>query len=257
MADHLLSHLNLVAAEGLPFAILALLHAAEDGGWGLGVGGWREPTLALDCRGGAGAGRDRAVRLAIRACSWRFGRRSGGCGSARRWLPLNGRSSGRDPNPEPTNLTSNPLGPALAWALFLLLVSPARGGHGAGNWARPPASTFTGLAQETITYSADLLGLRHPQPVPPLVGGRGPPRSLRPFPGTLIEKVMFPTYTGAGPGRAGLGRRAAARLAGGLLGGDGRGLLRPLARPRTCMSAGSNSRSPCPPGSSTSCRSPT
>ena len=56
------------------------------------------------------------------------------------------------------------------------------------------ATTLTGLAQDTITYSADLLAYVIPSPFHPWWGA-GAAAILRPFPGTLIEKVMFPTYT--------------------------------------------------------------
>ena len=75
MADHLLSHLNLIAAEGLPFAILALLHAGE-GGWGLGVGGWQSqnaptpnPQPPTSRRGVVGA----ALALLVTGlCDWQY-----------------------------------------------------------------------------------------------------------------------------------------------------------------------------------------
>src|SRR5207248_1100507 len=64
MADHLLSHLNLVAAEGLPFAVLALLHCAEDGGWRM-ARGWRSLPWRWIC----GA----ALALLVTGlCDWQY-----------------------------------------------------------------------------------------------------------------------------------------------------------------------------------------
>src|SRR5439155_19093408 len=91
------------------------------------------------------------------------------------------------------NLKSK-IGPVLAWALFLLIVSPLAVGMVA-QLAHTATGTFAGLPQDTLIYSADLLAYIIPSPFHPWCGPAAADL-LRPFPGTLIEKVMLPTYTG-------------------------------------------------------------
>jgi hypothetical protein len=206
MADHLLSHLNLVAAEGLPFAVLALLRAGESrgpgaGGWGLGVGG-REPGSREQGAGSRGSGAlpwrwiiAAALALVVTGlCDWQYVLFLALWTAL--WLAVSGiryvwsrRQSSTTPHPPPPT----PRGPALAWAIFLLLVSPLAAGMVA-QLGRTAGSTLGGLAQETIIYSADLLAYVIPSPFHPWWGPAAA-EALRPLAGTLIEKVMFPTYT--------------------------------------------------------------
>ena len=70
------------------------------------------------------------------------------------------------------------------------------------------ASQFTSAAQDTLAYSADLVAYVVPSPFHPWWGAWAADW-LRLFQGTLIEKVMFPTYTALALAAAGwvLGRR--------------------------------------------------
>jgi hypothetical protein len=220
LADHLLSHLNLLAAEGLPFAVLALLRAG-DGGGGLGVGGWKSGARKQDSAKSSSAEppssilyplspvptpnpqppTPRWIAAAVLAllvtalCEWQYvlflalwtglwaaWTVGGRVGAGRRGQAAGGWA-----------VVTPLIGPGLAWAGFLLLVSPLIAGM-IGQLGSPAAPARTGFAQDTLTYSADLLAYAIPSPFHPWWGAWAA-EVLRPFPGTLIEKVMFPTYT--------------------------------------------------------------
>ena len=84
-------------------------------------------------------------------------------------------------------------GLALSWGGAALALSPLIVGT-ALQAARTPASSFSGFAGDIVTYSADLLAYVVPSPFHPWWGDWAL-AILRPWPATLIEKVMFPTYT--------------------------------------------------------------
>ncbi|HMA37578.1 MAG TPA: hypothetical protein VKY74_24200 [Chloroflexia bacterium] len=179
MADHLLSHLNLLSAAGIPLTVWALLRAAEaDPGAGA-PGGPRDRRRRLPWRASGLA----ALSLGGTAlCEWQYILFLA-LGTGLAGLVLLARRRG-----------GQLVGPALAWGLFLLGMSPIIAG-GLQQIGQVSAASVAGFATDVTTYSADLLAYLVPSPFHPWWGAWAA-GVLHALPGTLIEKVMFPTYTG-------------------------------------------------------------
>jgi hypothetical protein len=170
MADHLLGHLNLLSAAGLPGAVLALSRAAAPLTGDPG-GGRALPWRAILAASGALVFTmlcelQYVLFLAVATLLWSAGALVRRQGRALR-------------------------GPALAWLLFLGVSSPLAVGA-ARQAAATPQATY---AADLAGFSADLLAYVIPSPFHPWWGAWAAGQLER-LPGGLLEKVMFPTYTG-------------------------------------------------------------